>query len=115
MMNLSILAIMMLTMVIGGITNINAITPNTTITTEDDGSIDKSKFDWGPINCPETGTIPSPKYVKNNNNDVQSKIASPFYKEKKLKRIKNLKKRLVRTRMVNGQKTVNASSRMIIN
>ena len=70
----------MLTLVIGGISNINAITPNTTITNEEDGSIDKSKFDQGPINGPEPGTIPSPKDATKE--DVQLKIPSFFYEEK---------------------------------
>ena len=53
MTNIPLITIMMLTMMMGGISNINAITHNTTITNEDDGSIDKSKFDWGPVNGPE--------------------------------------------------------------
>ena len=80
MMNISIIVIMMLTIVIGGIANINAITPNTTITNEDDGSINKSEFDWGPINGPEPGTtLPPPEDA--NNNNIQPDTASPFYKE----------------------------------
>ena len=45
-MNISIITIIMLTMeVIGGIATVNVITPNSSITNEDDYSIDKSKFD----------------------------------------------------------------------
>ena len=80
MTNIPLIAIMMLTMMMGGISNINAITHNTTITNEDDGSIDKSKFDWGPVNGPEPGTVPSAEGTINDN--VQPYIASPFSEEK---------------------------------
>jgi hypothetical protein len=43
-MNISIIVIIMLTMVMGRISNINAITPNKTITNENNSSIDKSKL-----------------------------------------------------------------------
>lgn len=79
MTNIPLIAIMMLTMMMGGISNINAITHNTTITNEDDGSIDKSKFDWGPVNCPVPGTTP-PLSKDANNNEVQPKTAVLFIK-----------------------------------
>jgi hypothetical protein len=61
-MNISIIiAIMMLIMVTGVIVNINAIAPNMIIPAENNSSIDKSKFDWGPINGPEREAVPSPE------------------------------------------------------
>lgn len=70
----------MLTMeVIGGIATVNVITPNWSITNEDDYSIDKSKFDWGPVNCPVPGTTP-PLSKDANNNEVQPKTAVLFIK-----------------------------------
>lgn len=54
---------------------INAITHNTTITNEDNSFIDKSKFDWGPVNGLELWTIPSIEGTINDN--VQPDIASP--------------------------------------
>ena len=62
-LNSSIIAIMMLIMVTGIIVNIHAIAPNTIIPAENNSSIDKSKFDWGPINGPEWETVPSPEEV----------------------------------------------------
>ena len=82
MMNISIITIIMLTMVIiGGIANVNAITHNSTITNEDGGSIDKSKFAWGLVNRPEPGSTPPPTSEDANNNEVQPKTSSPLYKE----------------------------------